>query len=1218
MRFCIQPYHAAASWQYFYDLSLSPTAVDDTATMEMDNPITFNVLANDTHPIPGANLIVSDVHVEPVQGSVVIEADDQITFTPNIGFLGVAVITYTVQDATGDEAIGVLRVTYTPVDYPPVAVDDTPTVVQGQTLAFDPRTNDTHAGGESMTVTGATLDSGEGTLSFSAVGITYTPPVTFQGTAVITYTIEDENAETDTGTITVTVTGDGVPTPQPDTVSTYEETAVQVSVLANDTHEDSDSMTVVAASVSASEGVATFDSTTVTFTPAVGFTGASVVTYTVEDTDGDQASSTLTVNVAAYPLPVATDDSVTINENSSATLVDVLSNDTHAIDALTVVSASGNAAELTVAVVSNQVQITPVANFNGTSTVTYVVEDSQGQQDSGDITVTVLPDAEPVAGDDTANTSTGNSVVISVLSNDTHADNDDLTITAASVNPAEGTVTIINSATQLQFTPDGAFTGDATITYTVEDENGDTDTGSVTVSVVSDPTPTANDDSGSTDENQQAVFTPLGNDSHATDTLTIVGATVDPGEGSVTYTATTVTFTPATSFSGTATITYTVEDQTGDQDTADITVTVNDILPVAVADTASMDQGTTTLIDVLANDTHAYGEALTVSSPVLTVGSGTVAVESNQIRFTPSGSFSGSATITYVVSDPDGDVANGTVTVTVDGVPTAVDDTATTDENVTIDIDVVANDTHNDDSLTVTAVNLDSGQGAVSIVSNQVRYVPQTSFSGTAVISYTIEDLNGDTDTGSVTVTVTNVNPVAVDDTANTNQDQSVLIDVLANDSHPNSETISISSVSINGAEGTAVEESGQIRYTPESGFYGTATITYTISDGDSDTDTATVLVTVAQDHPPVAVDDTTSTTEDVPVTFDVIANDTHAGSEAVTVVAATLDSGSGSLSFSGTEITYTPAAAFVGTAVITYTSEDATGDQDTGTLTVTVNADPVPVAVDDTYTMAQDTTANIDVLVNDTHAGSDTLTLISASADNGTASVVSNEVEYTPASGWTGTATITYVVEDENGDQDTGTLTVTVEVAGPDPFDEPASTLFALMVDGSTSGVGKTNCNLWANKVGIDGAGDATEWRTNSGTRKEVDLRIADDFTTDDYWVRCRFKVTTAGTAKTYVHFNNEYMDDYEVWFDVTDDATTDAARVVHVGANVSDAVAGKHPTNGFIYVKFRINFSTQSDANGTNTINMSDQDNTGDNLMDVNNLTVIATQDYTFELIT
>ena len=154
--------------------------------------------------------------------------------------------------------------------------------------------------------------------------------------------------------------------------------------------------------------------------------------------------------------------------------------------------------------------------------------------------------------------------------------------------------------------------------------------------------------------------------------------------------------------------------------------------------------------------------------------------------------------------------------------------------------------------------------------------------------------------------------------------------------------------------------------------------------------------------------------------------------------------------------------------------------------------------------------------------------------------------------------------------------------------------------------------------RVAIDGAGDATEWRTNSGTRKEVDLRIADDFTTDDYWVRCRFKVTTAGTAKTYVHFNNEYMDDYEVWFDVTDDATTDAARVVHVGANVSDAVAGKHPTNGFIYVKFRINFSTQSDANGTNTINMSDQDNTGDNLMDVNNLTVIATQDYTFELIT
>lgn len=1218
MRFCIQPYHSAFSWNYFYDLSLSPTAVDDAATIEVNNSITFDVLANDTHPIAGANLIVSDVHIEPVHGSVVIEPDYQLTYTPNVGFVGLAIITYTVQDATGDEAIGVLRVTVNPVDYPPVAVDDTSTVVQGETLAFDPRTNDTHAGSETMTVTGATLNSGEGTLAFSAVGITYTPPVTFTGDAIITYTIEDEDSETDTGTITVTVTGDGVPTPQPDTATTYEDTAVQVSVLANDTHEDSDSMTVVAASVSASEGVATFDSSTVTLTPAVGFTGSSVVTYTVEDTDGDQVNSTLTVTVNAYPTPVATDDTVTIDENSSATLVDVLSNDTHVIDALTVVSASGNAAELTVAVVSNQVQITPVANFNGTSTVTYVVEDSRGQQDSGDITVTVQPDAEPVAADDTANTSTGNSVVISVLSNDTHADSDDLTITAASVSASEGTVSIINSSTQLQFTPDGAFTGDATITYTVEDENGDTDTGSVTVSVVSDPTPTANDDTGSTDENQQAVFSPLANDSHATDTLTIVGATVDAGEGSVTYTSTTVTFTPATSFSGTATITYTVEDENSDQATADIVVTVNDILPVAVADTASMDQGTTTLIDVLGNDTHAYGETLTLSSPVLTVGSGTVTVESNQIRFTPSGTFSGSATITYVVSDPDGDVANGTLTVTVDGVPTAVDDTASTDENVTIDIDVVANDTHNDDSLTVASVNLDSGQGAVSIVSNQIRYVPQTSFSGTAVISYTVEDSNGDTDTGSVTVTVTNIDPVAVDDTASTNEDQSVLVDVLSNDTHANNETLTISAVSIDGAEGTATVESGQIRYTPASGFYGTATITYTVSDGDSDTDTGTLTITVAQDYPPVAVDDTATTTEETAVTFDVIDNDTHAGSEAVNVVAATLTSGSGSLSYSGTDITYTPAAAFVGTAVITYTSEDATGDQDTGTLTVTVNAEPVPVAVDDTHTMTTDTTATIDVLSNDTHSASDTLTLISASADVGTASVVSNQVEYTPTAAYVGTAVITYVVEDENGDQDTGTLTITVEAAGADPFDDPASTLFALMVDGSTSGVGKTNCNLWSKKVGINGANDATEWRTNGGSRSEVSLNIADDFTTDDYWVRCRFRVTTAGTAKTYVQFNNEYMDPYEVWFDVTDDATTDAARVVYVGTNVSDATAAKHPTNGFIYVKFRINFSTQSDANGTNTINMSDQDNTGDNLMDVNNLTVIATQDYTFELIT
>ena len=89
-----------------------------------------------------------------------------------------------------------------------------------------------------------------------------------------------------------------------------------------------------------------------------------------------------------------------------------------------------------------------------------------------------------------------------------------------------------------------------------------------------------------------------------------------------------------------------------------------------------------------------------------------------------------------------------------------------------------------------------------------------------------------------------NKSPDAKGDSATTEQDKAVTIDVLANDSDPDGDTISITKVTTPG-NGTAVLSSGKITYTPKSGYFGTDTFVYTISDGKGGTDSATVSVTV-------------------------------------------------------------------------------------------------------------------------------------------------------------------------------------------------------------------------------------------------------------------------------------------------------------------------------------------------------------------------------------
>ena len=370
--------------------------------------------------------------------------------------------------------------------------------------------------------------------------------------------------------------------------------------------------------------------------------------------------------------------------------------------------------------------------------------------------------------------------------------------------------------------------------------------------------------------------------------------------------------------------------------------------------------------------------------------------------------------------------------------PTAVDDTATTDEDTTVDIDVVTNDTDAEgDTLSVTSVTT-PGNGTAVIVSGStttVTYTPNANVNGSDSFDYTLSD-GTDTDTGTVTVTVTAVDdaPTAVDDNASTDEDTVVDINVVSNDTDPEEDTLSVTSVTTP-SNGTAVITSGStttVTYTPNANVNGSDTFDYTLSDG-TETDTGTVTVAVAAvNDAPTAVDDTATTDEDTAVDIAVVTNDTDAEGDTLSVTSVTTPGNGTAVITSGstTTVTYTPNANFNGSDTFDYTVSDGT-DTDTGTVTVTVTAvDDAPTAVDDTAATAKNTAVDIAVTANDTDPDGDTLSVTSVTTPgNGTAEIVSGStttVTYSPNTNFNGADSFNYTLSDGTG-ADTGTVTVTV-----------------------------------------------------------------------------------------------------------------------------------------------------------------------------------------------
>lgn len=1002
-------------------VNVVPVAVDDAIGVTGTDTVSVAVLANDQRLIDGP--ITLSILTPATSGTATINGEN-IAYVANDSFAGIDSFDYQITDSSGDTASATVTVTVAAVvtNNNPivVAVDDSFDVQALVLTELNVLANDIQLDDVPLTLTAA---SSNAAISIASNIISYTSNTDFGGSDEFTYTVTDASGDSSTATVSVFV--DTQPSAAAQTLLLEAGASTSVDLLLGASGLGNPPITA-SILTNPESGTIQIAGSTLTYTAAANLAVTEVFSYTLTDADGDRGEGSITASVTLNTVPQAVPDNAETPIQTAIT-VDVLANDNGLLDApisLTAVDPTNGS----VTVGESGITYTPASGFAGTVEIAYTIADVDGEQSSS--TLTILVDDTPVAQNDSVQALISTLLAINVLENDTGLGNSPVTV-SISAGVSNGTAVVENNV--IQYTPTTGFAGSDSLTYVVQDLDGDTAT--ATVSILVDDTPTLQNQSLTTPLNVPIQVSVLANALGLANTPLAIAITAGPANGTAALVESTITYTPNANFAATDTVTYTVTDSDGDVGTATASIFVNDV-PVANQDTVETPINVALSgIGFLANDTGLLNTPLAVV--ISSVVGGTVALSDlNVATFTPTNNFTSNASFVYQVTDSNGDVASATVAIFVDDTPVANPDSADTPISTAVAVSVLANDMGLGNAPLMVATANDFG-GVSDVGSNNVvTFTPTANFANSASFTYTVTDSDNDVanSTGTVFVNDTPVanNDALVETLVGTTQSS---IDVLGNDTGLGNVPITVTTSSPVGGALT-VNGDNTLEYIPSAGFAGAGSFSYTVADMDGDT--ATASATIFVDDRPVAVADAVGTPIATAIDISVTTNDTGLLNGAASIQFVSAPNGSlGMATISGLVVTYTPTGSVADTDMFTYTVTDTDGDVSAlATVTVGIGF----AASDDTVTVTENITdatrilgaetRTIDVLANDAQGpGGSTITAVDTSGTSGTVAFTGSTITYTPPVGAApGTDSFTYTIRNASLAQDSpATVSVTI-----------------------------------------------------------------------------------------------------------------------------------------------------------------------------------------------
>ncbi|HCG8572579.1 TPA: tandem-95 repeat protein [Vibrio parahaemolyticus] len=1040
------------------NFTVAPVAdiVADKATVVEDMPTIIKVLGNDT--FEGDDKVVSlDTNNGPANGTVSVNPDGSVTYTPNDNYHGTDSFTYIVTSGGVSESTTV-NVDVTPVNDAPVAKDDIATTQEDTAVTIDVLPNDTDIDGDTLRIDSASVPSDQGTVEIVDGKLVFTPAENFNGDAEITYTVTDGEL-TDEAKVSVTVNPvNDAPTIKVDAVESITEDAVNTDTVVatltvRDTDTPEDQLTV--SLENNSNGYFVLVGNEVKLTQA----GVDAV----NNDELNLKDLTISASVSDGVNPTASDsDSLIVNRVNDAPTVEnaiadqELSEDfaTYTIDLNDAFKDSDSALNFSVSGNSNVLvsiengiaTISPTADWNGSETLTFTATDPSGESISQTVNFTVAPVADIVA--DKATVVEDTPTIIKVLGNDTFEDDGKVVSLDTNNGPANGTVSV-NPDGSVTYTPNDNYVGKDTFTYIVTSGGvSESTTVEVNVTPVNDA-PVAKDDIATTQEDTAVTIDVLPNDSDVDgDKLSIQSASVPEAQGKVEIVDGKLVFTPAENFNGHAEIIYTVTD--GElTDEAKVTVTVN---PVNDAPTIKVDAvesitedavNTDTVVATLTvRDTDTPEDQLTVS--LENNSNGYFVLVGNEVKLTQAGVDAVNndelnlkdLTISASVSDgvnPTASDSDSLVVNRVNDAPTvenAIADQVLSEDfdAYTIDLNEVFKDS--DSSLEFSVSGNNSIQ--ISIVSGVATITPTADWNGKETITFTATDPSGESISQRVDFTVAPVADI-VADKATVVEDTPTIIKVLGNDTFEGDGKV----VSLDANNGPAngsvsVNPDGSVTYTPNDNYHGIDSFTYIVTSGGVSESTTVYVDVTPENDAPVAKDDTAITDEDTPVTIDVLPNDTDVDGDKLSIESASVPKEQGTVEVVNGKLVFTPAENFNGDAEITYTVTDgALTDQATVKVTVNaVNDTPMVESNIADQTSAEDFTPytiDLNTTFSDVDNVDGELTFSVSGNSNIQVAIVNGIATITPTADWNGSEILTFTATDPSGESVSQTVDFTV-----------------------------------------------------------------------------------------------------------------------------------------------------------------------------------------------
>ena len=550
------------------------------------------------------------------------------------------------------------------------------------------------------------------------------------------------------------------------------------------------------------------------------------------------------------------------------------------------------------------------------------------------------------------------------------------------------------------------------------------------------------DDETDTNVNEPVTINVLENDNNNSDcklgdlALSIVS---QPSNGTVTINADgTFEYTPNEDFVGQDSFEYEVCCLSV-CDVAIVTISINDAMPMANNDQVSTEENVPVTINILENDDPFFQNCdiddLTieiVSAPF----SGLVAIFSiDSIVYTPNENFVGEDSFEYEVCCADVcDIALVSVTVNSSNLPMANNDQVSTEENVSVTINVLENDDPffqncDSDDLTIDIVSAPFSGSVIVYSIGNIIYTPDEGFIGEDNFEYEVCCVDVcDRAVVSVIVNGENNPPIAINDEFNTQVNQPVTIEILGNDSDPDGDDIEVVFIDEPNNGNVIPLDNGSYIYVPDSGFVGIDSFTYVICDVVDPPlcDTATVYINVSDNNPPVIVDnngveiDTIFATTLVDTPFDDCITAIDPDGDNITI--DILDAGNnGILVFTNDScFIYTPDSNYVGIDTLIFTACDDGIPPLCDTvwyIIEVIDEDLIPTANPDEVETPVNTPITIQILENDILEEGEpvTITITEGPTNGSVIKTDDDQIVYTPDSSYVGIDSFIYEVCDVN-----------------------------------------------------------------------------------------------------------------------------------------------------------------------------------------------------------